>query len=329
MKILIIGGTRFLGRHLVNSARARWHEVTLFNRGQTNPELFRQVKKIHGDREKDLDQLSGQNWNAVIDTSGYVPRIVKLSSEALKDSVNSYVFVSSLSAYADFKKVGIDEAYPLAKMPDETVDENSPDTYGPRKASCEKTVQDVFGIHSLIVRPGLMVGPHDQTDRFTYWLVRVQRGGDVLAPDRPDVLTQIIDVRDLADFIIKLVEDNVSGTFNATGPGKPLSFGTLLDTCKLVSNSDARFKWAPLDFLKQNNVAPWSDLPAWIPDVGEDVGFARVDISKAVHAGLKFRSLEETVRDTLEWAAARPADHEWHAGLKPEREKELLELLGK
>lgn len=326
MKILIIGGTRFVGRHLVNSARARGHEVTLFNRGQSNPNLFGQVKKIRGDREKDLDQLTGP-WDAVIDTCGYFPRIVRMSAEALKDKVKRYVFISSISVYSDFSKIGINESDSVGKIEDESIEEITGGTYGPLKALCENAVQDVFGIDSLIIRPGLIVGPHDTTDRFTYWPVRVARGGHVLAPDRPDVLIQIIDVRDLADFIIELVAQNISGIFNATGPDHPLSFGTLLDTCKLISASDAKFKWASLDFLTQNNVAPWSDMPAWLPDHGEDAGFARVDISKAVNAGLKFLSLEDTVRDTLTWASERPQDHEWRAGLRAEREKELLGLL--
>ena len=326
MKILLIGGTRFLGRHLVNSARSRGHSVTLFNRGQTNPNLFMQVDKIHGDREKDLDQLTG-HWDAVIDTCGYFPRVVKMSAEALKDKVAHYVFISSISVYSDFSKIGINEGDPVGKIEDETIEEITGGSYGPLKALCEKAVQDVFGIRSLIVRPGLIVGPHDPTDRFTYWPVRVARGGEVLAPDRPDVLTQVIDVRDLAKFIIDFIEQNVSGVFNATGPDHELSLGRLLDTCKLIGNSDAKFKWAPLEFLNQNNVAPWSDMPVWLPDTGEDAGFARVDISKALRAGLKFLSLEETVHDTLEWANSRPADHEWKAGLKPEREKELLNLL--
>lgn len=326
MKILIIGGTRFLGRHLVNSARARGHDVTLFNRGQTNPDLFGQVDQIRGDREKDLDQLSGR-WDAVIDTCGYFPRIVKMSAEALKDKAESYVFISSISVYESLQKIGVNENHPVGKIKDETIEEITGESYGPLKALCEKAVQDVYGIRSLIIRPGLIVGPHDPTDRFTYWPVRVARGGDVLAPDRPDVLTQIIDVRDLSDFIIELVQQNVSGVFNATGPDYELNFGTLLDACKLVSTSDAKFHWASVDFLNQNNVAPWSDMPAWLPDTGEDAGFARVDISKALKAELKFRPLEETVRDTLKWAAGLPEDHEWRAGLKLEREKELLDLL--
>jgi len=252
MKILIIGGTRFLGRHLVNSARSRGHIVTLFNRGQSNPNLFLQVDKIHGDREKDLDKLMNQHWDAVIDTCGYFPRIVNMSAEALKDKVDKYVFISSISVYADFKKIGINENDSVAKIENESMEEITGESYGPLKALCEKTVQDVFGMYSLIIRPGLIVGPHDPTDRFTYWPVRVARGDDVLAPDNPNVLTQIVDVRDLSKFIIELIEQNVSGVFNATGPDYELSFGRLLDTCKLIGNSNAKFKWASLDFIEKN-----------------------------------------------------------------------------
>ncbi len=326
MKILIIGGTRFLGRHLVNSARARGHEITLFNRGLTNPDIFRTVDTISGDREKDLDQLSGQ-WDAVIDTCGYFPRIVRMSAEALKDKVEKYVFISSISVYADFKKIGINESYPVGRIKNETMEEITGESYGPLKALCEKAVQDVFGIDSLIVRPGLIIGPHDPTDRFTYWPVRVARGGTVLAPEKPDVPIQIIDARDLADFIIELIQQNVSGVFNAAGPDNELTLGAMLDTCKLVSASDAKFKWAPVEFLEQNKVAPWSDLPVWLPNTAEDAGFSRVNISKAVKSGLKFLPLEETVRDTIKWASERPHDYAWNAGLQPEREKELLELL--
>ena len=327
MKILIIGGTQFLGRHLVNSARVRGHQVTLFNRGKTNPNLFLQVKKIQGDREKDLDLLTGQNWDVVIDTCGYFPRIVRMSTKALKDKVERYVFISSISVYSDFSKIGINESDAVRTLEDETIEVISGDSYGPLKALCEKAVQDVFGIDSLIIRPGLIVGPHDPTDRFTYWPVRVARGGEVLAPGTPDGLTQLIDVRDLADFIIALIAQNVSGVFNVTGPDRLLSFGTLLDTCKLISASDAKFKWASIDFLNQNNVTPWNDMPAWLPDHGKDAGFARVNISKAVNAGLKFLSLEQTVHDTLEWANSRSKDHVWQAGLTVEREKELLKIL--
>ena len=324
MKILLIGGTRFLGRHLVTSARARGHEITLFNRGKTNPDLFSRVKTIRGDREKDLDQLSGQ-WDAVIDTCGYVPRVVKLSAEALKERVQQYVFISSISVYSDFSKIGINESSDLGTLSDESVEEITGETYGPLKVLCEKAVQEVFGARALIVRPGLIVGPHDSTDRFTYWPVRINQGGEVLTPERPDVLTQFIDARDLADFTIRLIEQNVSGVFNATG--NPMTLNTLFETCKRVSKSNANFKWAPVDFLAKHNVSPWIDMPVWVPDSSEDAGFSRVDISKALSAGLKFTDLSETIRDTLKWEFERPENHEWKAGLKPEREKELITLL--
>lgn len=324
MKILIIGGTRFLGRHLVTSARARGHEVTLFNRGQTNPDLFPRVKTIRGDREHDLEQLTGR-WDAVIDTCGYVPRVVKLSAEALKEHVSQYVFISSISVYSDFSKIGIHESASVAQLEDEGAEEITGETYGGLKALCEKTIQSVFGADALIIRPGLIVGPHDPTDRFTYWPVRISKGGDVLTPERPDSLTQFIDARDLADFTIRLIEQNISGVFNATGHSMTLN--NLFETCKRVSKSNAVFHWAPVEFLAEHNIAPWSDMPAWVPDTSEDAGFLRVDISKAMHAGLKFTDLGETIRDTLKWEFERAQDHEWKAGLKPEREKELLTLL--
>ena len=327
MKILIIGGTRFLGRHLVHSALGRGHEVALFNRGLTNPDLFPQVETILGDREKDLAQLSGREWDAVIDTCGYVPRIVHLSALGLEGSVGRYVFISSISAYAGFSTVGIDESDPVGKMEDETVEEITGETYGPLKVLCEKVVQDTFDEGALIIRPGLIVGPYDPTDRFTYWPVRVARGGDVLAPEEPAAPVQIIDARDLSDFIIKLIEEDASGIFNATGPDYGLTMGAMLETCKQVSDSDADFKWASVELLGRHEVAPWSDMPVWIPNTEEDAGFSRVDISKAIKAGLKFRPLEETVRDTLEWVATRPSDREWRAGLSAEKEEKVLAAL--
>ena len=327
MRILIIGGTRFLGRHLVEAALARRHEVTLFNRGQSNPGLFPQLETILGDREKDLDRLKGRLWDTVIDVAGYLPRIVRLSAEVLEPNVSRYVFISSLSVYADFRKIGIDESYPVGKIEGESVEEITGETYGPLKALCEKAVREIYGERALIIRPGLIVGPHDPTDRFTYWSVRVARGGDVLAPQKPEATTQVIDVRDLSDFIIKLIEENASGIYNATGPDHELTMGQLLEVSKQVSGSDADFKWAGVEFLNQNKVEAWSDMPAWIPDDEEGVGFARIDISKAIQAGLTFRPLEETVRDTLDWAKTRPMDHEWRAGLTAEREAEVLAAL--
>jgi 2'-hydroxyisoflavone reductase len=243
--------------------------------------------------------------------------------------VSRYVFISSISAYADsiFRKIGIDETDPVGQLEDETVEEITGGTYGPLKALCEKTVRDLYGERALIIRPGLIVGPHDPTDRFTYWPVRVARGGDVLAPENPDVPVQVIDVRDLSEFVIKLIEEKATGIYNATGPDYELTLGAMLEACKQVSGSHAGIRWAPVDFLKQNNIAEWSDMPVWVPDTEENQGFSRVDISKAVNAGLKFRPLEETVRDTLAWAGTRPPDHEWRAGLSAEKEAQVLAAL--
>ena len=329
MRILIIGGTRFLGRHLVEAALARDDDVTLFNRGISNPNLFPQVETILGDREKDVNRLKGHIWDAAIDTSGYVPRIVRLSAEVLAPIVSRYVFISSISVYENFRKPGIDEAYPVGKLGDGTIEEITGETYGPLKALCESVVNEIYGERALIIRPGLIVGPHDPTDRFTYWPIRVARGGEVLAPQAPEALIQMIDVRDLAEFILNLIDQNAWGAYNATGPDDPLTIGKLLEVSKRVSDSDANFKWASVDFLNQHKVEPWSDMPAWIPDDEEGFGAARVDISKAINAGLKFRPLEETVRDTLEWAQAWPTDHEWRAGLSPDREAEVLAALEK
>ena len=327
MNILIIGGTRFVGRHLVDSALTRGHQITLFNRGKSNPGLFPNTETVIGDREHDIDKLSGREWDAVIDTCGYFPRIVRESAVGLERSVGRYVFISSISAFADFKKVGLNESDPVGTMEDETIEEVTGETYGPLKVLCENVVSETYGERGLVVRPGLIVGPHDPTDRFTYWPVRVARGGDVLAPDRADAPTQVIDARDLADFIIKLIEDEASGIYNATGPDYVLTMGKLLETCKQVSGSDAEFKWATVEFINENEVSPWGDLPAWVPDDEENKGFATIDVSKAINAGLKFHSLEDTVRDTLEWVNTRPSDHELRAGLKLEREHELLKKL--
>jgi nucleoside-diphosphate-sugar epimerase len=327
MNILIIGGTRFLGRHLVEAALARGHKVTLFNRGKSNPNLFPELETILGDREHDIEKLSGREWDAVIDVAGYLPRIVRLSAQGLEKSVGRYVYISSISAYAGFQKVGIDESDPVATMEDDSVEEVTGETYGPLKVLCEKTVQEIYGERALIIRPGLIVGPHDPTDRFTYWPVRVKRGGEVMAPEKPDVPVQIVDVRDLSEFIIKLIEKHASGIYNATGPDYQLTLGEVLQACKRVSGSDASFQWASVDFLKQNNVGEWIDMPVWVPDNEENAGFSTVDVSKAMDAGLTFRPLEETIRDTIAWAETRPEDHEWRAGLNPDKERTLLALL--
>lgn len=327
MRILVIGGTRFVGRHLVEAALAQGHDVTLFNRGMTNPDLFPDIETIHGDREKDIHRLDSHHWDGVIDVAGYVPRIVRLSAQALKDTVSRYGFISTISVYENFEKIGLNESDPVAQLQDETKEEVTGESYGPLKARCEQVVQDLYGERALIIRPGLVVGPYDPTDRFTYWPVRVARGGMVLAPDRPEAPIQIIDARDLAEFTIRLITSDASGIYNVTGPAQGLTIGRLLEVCKEVAGSDASFQWASREFLRQHNVEPWSDLPAWVPDDGESAGFARLDVSKAIGAGLTFRPLEETVRDTLTWAITRPTDHAWRAGLTADREQDLLAAL--
>jgi len=326
MKVLIIGGTRFVGRHLVEAALARGHQVTLFNRGQSNPGVFPDIETVFGDRETDLGKLAGRRWDAVVDTCGYYPRVVGLSAQGLKDSVDQYVFISSISAYADFDVVGMDEGYTLGTIEDETVEEITEESYGPLKALCEKTVQDAFPQGALIIRPGLIVGPYDPTDRFTYWPIRVARGGKVLSPVGPDEPTQFIHACDLADFTIRCIEGKTTGVFNAVGPREPCPFGELLETCKRVSGSDAEFVWASEEFITEHEVAPWMELTVWVSSA-DGKGMLQVSNARACAAGLKFESTEEIVRETLEWARSRPADYEMRAGLKAEREAELLGLL--
>lgn len=303
MKVLVLGGTKFLGRAVVDEALARGDEVTLFNRGTTNAELFPEVEKLRGDRTQDLNPLAGRTWDAVVDTSGYVPRVVRDSAERLSDS-GRYVFISSISVYTDFDEPRT-ETDPTADLGDLSADELAPDysNYGALKALCEAEVEKVFGDRSLIVRPGLIVGPHDPTGRFTYWAHRLARGGEILAPGPPDRPTQFVDVRDLATWIVDAVEDGLSGTFNATNEGIP--WAELL--------AGARVTWVSDEHLFEHEVGEWMELPLWIAGAG-----MRADVSPAVAQGLRFRPVEETIAG----AAGAPAVE--GVGLAPEREAELL-----
>lgn len=325
MKLLVLGGTVFLGRHIVAAALVQGHEITLFNRGRHNPDLFPEVEKLRGDRDGNLEILRGRHWDAVIDTCGYVPRIVRASAELLARSVEHYTFISSISVYADFSVPGLNEKAPVGKLQDERGEEITSETYGPLKALCEQAVERAMPGRALIIRPGLIVGLHDPTDRFTYWPYRVAQGGEVLAPGHPDRTVQIIDVRDLAEWIVKMVEAPKMGTYNATGPDYTLTMGQLLKTCKSVSRSDATFTWVDERFLLDAGVQPWIELPLWVPDTEEHKGFSAVDCTKAILDGLSFRPLAETIQDTLAWVAARPSDMPCRAGLKREREVELLQ----
>lgn len=324
MKILIIGGTRFLGRYLVKSAMAAGHEITLFNRGKSNPDLFPEVEKLHGDRDGGLDILGGRSWDAVIDTCGYFPRIVTASAEFLADKAVHYTFISSISVYADMSQPGIDELSPVGKTKDETVEEIREDTYGPLKALCEQAVQKYFPDGTLVIRPGLIVGPHDLSDRFTYWVHRIGNDGRVLAPLPKDYCVQYIDVRDLSDWIILLIEKKQTGTYNGIGPETLLTMERLLDECRRTLQSGAELAWVDEEFLRQNEVQNWTELPVWINEK-EFRYMLQVDCTRAFKSGLKFRPLSETIKDTYDWCLTRPDDYEWRAGLKSSRETELLE----
>ena len=329
MRLLVLGGTKFLGRAIVEEALARGHEVTLFNRGTTNPELFPEVEKLRGDRDGDLRALAGRRWDAVVDPSGYVPRIVRASAELLRES-SFYVFVSSVSVYAEPLSAGFDESAPTIRLDDPTTEDfrATPEAYGGLKALCEDVVREVFADRHANVRAGLIVGPHDPTDRFTYWPLRAARGGQMLAPAPREREVQFVDVRDLGAWIVRLAEGGVSGTFNATCP--PLPMGELLETCRDVSGSGAELVWVDEDLLLEHGVGPWMELPLWLP--ATDAALLQADVSRAVAAGLTFRPIADTVRDTLEWARGRDDRGAGTAamggtagvGLAPERERELL-----
>lgn len=324
MHLLILGGTVFLGRHVVDAARARGHRVTLFNRGKSRPDAFPDVDQIHGDRTTDegLAALDGQTFDAVLDTCGYVPRVVRKSAERLAGRAGTYCFVSSVSVYADWPEASPDEDARIATIPNPDTEEVTGETYGALKALCEQAAEAAFPGRTLVIRPGLIVGPHDPSDRFTYWPHRIAAGGDVVAPGGPDLPTQWIDVRDLARWTVQLLEEGRVGTFNADGPVTPL--GTLLDACVAASGSDARVHWIDETFLTEREVRPWIGLPLWIPGLRgrADGGATRID--RAVAAGLTHRPIAETVADTLAWDASRPQENAWRATLTPAREAEVL-----
>jgi 2'-hydroxyisoflavone reductase len=322
MDLLILGGTGFLGRHLVEAALADGHRITLFNRGLSSPDLFPEVETIKGDREADISALRGRGWDAVIDTCGYVPRVVGASAALLAGAADHYTFVSSISVYPDDIEPGADEGAPVEELADPTVEDVDGETHGGLKALCERAADEEMPGRVLNVRPGLICGPYDPTDRFTYWPRRISAGGEVLAPDRPERRVQFIDVRDLAAWIVEMSAEQRTGTYNATGPGYELQMGRLLEECAAVSGSDAEFVWASEGFLEENGVEPFTDLPLWVPR--EYAGVLAVDCGKAIAEGLSFRPVSETIEGVLEWDSARAADAELSAGLTPERERELL-----
>lgn len=333
LKILILGGTAFLGPAVVNEARVRGHEVTLFNRGRTNADLFPDIERLKGDRDGDLASLKGRQWDVCLDDSGYIPHMVKDSAELLSPNVKQYIFVSSISVYKDFTVKGINEKSPVGTLTDEAIaaaktqKDITGENYGPLKALCEQAAEKACPGRTCVIRPGLIVGPMDRSDRFTYWPVRVARGGEVLAPGAPGDVTQVMDVRDLAAFVVLCMEQKTTGVFNATSAPGELTMGELLEACKRVSASDATFTWADAKWLETKEVQAWSDMPVWVPLEGDSAGHPFVDVSRAIKAGMVYRPISETVRGTLDWWQTEPQerrDAPMKAGITAEREAELL-----
>ena len=322
MELLILGGTRFLGRHLVEAALGRCHRVTLFNRGLSGPGLFPDVERLIGDRDGDLSALQGRRWAAAIDPCGYVPRLVRASASRLADAVDHYAFVSSISVYSEPIAPGAGEGAPVQELPDPLVEEVTGETYGGLKVLCERAAEGAMPGRVLNVRPGLIVGPHDPTDRFTYWPRRISRGGEVLVPDNPELPVQFIDARDLAGWTIEMCEERRVGIYNATGPEYALTMGRLLEACETVSGGDAELTWVSEKLLGERGVEPFTEMPLWVPR--EYAGLQTVDCGKAIEAGLSFRPVSDTIRGVLEWDRARPSEDEPGAGLRPQREWELL-----
>jgi len=336
LRILILGGTGFTGPFQVKYALSRGHKVTVFNRGKTHPgELPKEVEQLTGDRNGQLEALKGKKWDVCIDNPTTLPAWVRQAAQFLKGNVERYIFISTISVYAD-TSTGPDENTPLAKYEGadpfketlEAMKASGYKTYGPLKALSEQETEKWFPGKSLIIRPGLIVGPRDETDRFTYWPVRIDRGGEVLAPGNPSDPVQFIDGRDLAEWTIRMAENRETGIYNATGPAKELGIGGMLDGIKTALNSNATFAWADAEFLKQQKVEAWSDMPVW---AGDELGMARTNISRALAKGLTFRPLGDTARDTLAWFKAQKPERQakMRAGLTPEREAEVLVALHK
>ena len=295
MRLLLLGGPKFVGRAVIDAALERGHEVTLFNRGATGADLYPELTRVRGDRDGGLDGLRGGEWDAVVDTSGYLPRLVGDSARLLADAAGHYVFVSSISVYASFAEV-VDEQAPLAELSTPGSEDIATD-YGALKALCERAVEEAFAGRATAVRAGLIVGPHDPTGRFTYWPHRVARGGDVLVPGPAWRPIQLVDVRDLAAWIVTAAEERLAGPFNATGPA---TMGAVIDAARRASNSEARAVEVDDPFLTGQGVGEWMELPLWIDTSNEDWRhFMEVDASRAVAAGLTFRPLDETVAGAL------------------------------
>lgn len=332
-RFLILGGTGFIGPHTVRYAVERGHEVTIFTRGRTDADLPDGVERLVGDRNGDHSALEGRTWDVVFDNNCQNYRWAQLSTELLRDAAEQYIFISSISAYAiegmnfDHKDTvlwepAVPEDYPRFEPPEGWQDGDDAH-YGLMKRLSEDIAHAAFPGRTTVIRPGLIVGPTDPTDRFTYWPVRIEQGGEVLAPGNPDHSTQIIDQRDLTEWTVRVAEEGIMGDFNATGPESRLSMAEMLYGIRSVTTRPVRFTWVPSDFLEANDTSAWSDLPAWVP--GDELMY--VDVSRAVAAGLTFRSLAVTTKDTLDWHRTRPAG-EWEQrrfGMSREKERAVLD----
>jgi 2'-hydroxyisoflavone reductase len=334
LNLLILGGTGFTGPHQIEYAVARGHRVTVFNRGRRDVALPESVIQLQGDRNTgDLASLRGKEWDVVIDNPTTLPFWVRDAGDVLKDAAGHYIFISTISVYGDTSVAGMDENTVLAQYTGEDPMKETQETmrgngglYGPLKALSEAEAEKWFPGRTTVIRPGLIVGPRDNTDRFTYWPVRIDRGGEVLAPGDGNDPVQFIDGRDLAQWTIRMAEQKKPGIYNATGPEHPLSIAEMLYGIRAVTTSDVKFTWVPIEFLQQHQVRGWSEMPVWVIPRPDNAGFSRVSIQRAVAAGLTFRPLATTAADTLEWFATLPAERQANllSGIKPEREREVL-----
>jgi 2'-hydroxyisoflavone reductase len=338
LKILVLGGTGLIGPPLVSYAVARGHEVTLFNRGKTNTHLFPELEKLRGDRNNDITALeaqveAGRRWDAVVDNTASIPRWVTESAGLLARASDYYLYTSSISAYAEHSTPNADETAPVGQIsPEEeakvlTNKDITGENYGPLKARCEEEARKAFGDEkTCVVRPGLIVGPGDYSDRFTYWPVRIYRGGEVMAPGNPNDPVQFIDARDLGEWYIRLVEAGTTGSFNGVGPRSPMSIAGMLYGIRATVDNDISFTWVDAGFLEQHEVQPWVHMTVWVPPEGEYAGFATSNIDRAIEAGITFRPLADTAVATMEYWNSLDDERrsKTRAGCPPELEQEVL-----
>jgi 2'-hydroxyisoflavone reductase len=327
LRILILGGTGFIGPHQVRYAVARGHTVTLFNRGRTNPGLFADLEQLRGDRNSDLSALEGREWDAVVDNAAMIPRWVRDSAGLLKDAANQYLYISTLSVYQGYPEPGMDESAPVRTLDDPTTEEVTGRTYGGLKVLCEEEAERAFPGQTTVVRPGLIVGPGDPTDRWTYWPVRIARGGEVMAPGDPTTLVRFIDARDVSEWCIRMLEQGDVGVYNAVGPESHLSTAEMLYGIRGAVGNRISFTWVSAEFLAEHDVRPWSDMPAWLPPSPDTMGYGSISRAKAISKGLTFRPLAVTARETLDWWKRLPEERraDPRSGIEPEREAAVLE----